>query len=194
VGLEFCPYLIHTSLWKSGKDVIPAIPDMIMDDIYSYLVLARNSITGEIFRNFKSLEAYQYVTNGFIGSFSLFVLNVDRFQIKFYYKFDKWSTYKNNEITLSIKFIHQGSTRPIEQSRISKKELFVSLLELDSLFFSKSSRFSEEHLVFLDRNKLWPICKEGAQSTFVSSNNSDGFPENEFYWKMNMTKDFTVWS
>lgn len=74
IGVD-CPYSYDDSFWRMGKASLSLTPCMDIHDIYSYLVLARNSVSLEQFRAFKSLDSYQHVIQGYVGSFGIYKVN-----------------------------------------------------------------------------------------------------------------------
>ena len=67
-NLPSCPYIIPDYLFKRGlSQVEPLVPDMTEFHIMIYLIFNRSKLTEEELLAWKSLEAREYLKNGWVG-------------------------------------------------------------------------------------------------------------------------------
>ena len=73
VGLQECPYSLAPEMWE---DDVTKWPGVEFPDIVLYLIGTPGEYTREKRKAYKSLEAYNYFTSGWVGT--CFIHDIDR--------------------------------------------------------------------------------------------------------------------
>ena len=74
VGLQECPYALADAAWEDDMTKWPGVefPDIVM---YMYLIGTPGEYTREKLKAYKSLDAYNYFTSGWVGTCFIHEIN-----------------------------------------------------------------------------------------------------------------------